>query len=183
LFKNAEWNYDSARAFSPDDKSLAVAGANGTFTLWDLVGMRPKAVLMREQKDEAQGAAFSPDAQSLATFSPNGSAKLWNLTAHTSRDVLPLQRRPTHSGAFSSDGRRLAIGAGDGTVRITDVSTSHPVCTLRGHGHIVYAVFFADTNTLVTASRDRVMVWRVPSFAEIDSAEKAQAAGVPAVGK
>ena len=45
--------------------------------------------------------------------------------------------------AFSPDGRRLATGGEENTVKIWDVQTGRELHTLRGHNGDVYAVAFS----------------------------------------
>ena len=45
--------------------------------------------------------------------------------------------------AFSPDGRRLATGGEENTVKIWDVQTGQELQTLRGHSGDVYTVAFS----------------------------------------
>jgi tetratricopeptide (TPR) repeat protein len=63
--------------------------------------------------------------------------------------------------SFSADGRRLASGSYDATVRVWDAASGQELLTLKGHTGIVYCVSFSpDGRRLASASFDQtVRVW------------------------
>lgn len=75
------------------------------------------------------------------------------------------------SVSFSPDGKVIASGSRDGSVRIWDVDSGKPIGTLRGHMSWVDRVAFtADGKTLASASFDQtVILWNLdfPSYAKI----------------
>ncbi|WAO93526.1 Hypothetical protein NCS54_01107600 [Fusarium falciforme] len=77
------------------------------------------------------------------------------------------------SVAFSADGRRLASGSVDETVKVWDAATGACVQTLEGHGSWVFSVAFsADSRRLASGSDDEtVKVWDAATGACVQTLE------------
>jgi WD40 repeat protein len=113
----------------------------------------------------------------IQQFSPDGNTLLWRSdTSCVLLDVATGKDRhdwAAHRGgvwslAYSADGKRIATGGGDGTVRLWDAVTAQPLWTVAGHHRYVTRVAFSpDGKTLLsnTYYNEPAVLWDVASGA------------------
>jgi WD40 repeat protein len=79
--------------------------------------------------------------------------------------------------AFSPDGKTLATGSYDSSLKLWDLALGQSVATLRGHSSVVACLAFAPGgNAIYTGSGDAtVRIWHAPNFEEIAQAERGPA--------
>jgi WD40 repeat protein len=170
---------------SPDGKLLA--GGSFGFTnrkrfvrLWDVATGKELAKLkihrdLERNQGVLQWLAFTPDGRALVSASPAADGAEDVLTFWDVQSGKELRRLRTPLAyrhdvgaavAFSGDGRFMALGLQDTTVRLWDVAAARELRTLRGHerrsglGTIFCVAFAPDGKTLASAGSDRtVRLW------------------------
>jgi WD40 repeat protein len=93
---------------------------------------------------------------------------LWHLN-HNEKETLKGHTDPVNSVAFSPDGRMLASGCQDNTVKLWDVSTRQELATLNGHTNSVFSVAFSpDGKTIASGGADNtVKLWNASTRQEL----------------
>ena len=122
-------------SLSPDGRKLAVTRPpTGPVEVVELTGRRRTSTLL-ESETVWDLVRFTPDGRYLVGGSYKGWARLWSVEergpSNLAEEWKPATRRFTgHAGrvdweSVSPDGRTLATGSPDGTVRLWDLPTQH----------------------------------------------------------
>ena len=111
-------------AFSPDGQSLAAGGDDPAVSVWAMPTPSVPATIALDRAVSIDVVAFDPDGQLHAMGSGSDQALLlWE----PGEEVAPVsltgsQNWRAASAAFDAEGTMLAVGGGDGSVRLWDVT-------------------------------------------------------------
>jgi len=148
-----------ALAFSPDDKTLAVA-AGSTVELWD-VARRNVAQRLPHEKP-LFSLAFAPDGRRLATAGESHVLTIWDMATGRPDRTMKGHAGAIYSVAYASDGRMLASASHDQTLKFWSVVKGEFALTLVAPASPLTEVAVSpDGAKLATGTQDGVIqVWR-----------------------
>jgi FOG: WD40 repeat len=165
-------------AFARNGSLAAIAACN--VQLWDFSDGKAPSLLNKLDAVDPRGVAFNAEGTLLASANANSSISIWSLDPNTG--IQPLATITTaHASevtgvAISPDGKTLASGGADQAVILWDISDpEHPIQrgVLGHHSSAVLngAIFFlADGKTLISASKDEIILWDVDPQSWIEKA-------------
>ena len=111
----------SARGLSPDGRSAALGGFDGSVAILDLrTGER--RTLAGRHEDRVRALAFSADGRTLATTAGDGRVLIRDLRSGEVRETLTGQTGAINSLKFSDDGHTLYTAGLDGRIIAWDIA-------------------------------------------------------------
>ena len=163
-----------AVALSGDGQVAASGGQDRTIRVWKTASGESLATL-EGHTGTVWGVALSSDGRLVASGSQDGTVKLWSfdrtgqrlrMSGDTARLLATLEG---HTGtvwavALSGDGRLVASGSQDATVRLWN-TRGEPLACLRGHTAGVWGVALSGDGRLVASSSQdgTVRLWETAS--------------------
>lgn len=143
--------------FSPDGSLLAIAGfhevlirsGDGVELVARLVGM----------SERIEAVAFSADGKRLAVAGGQpgrmGELQLWNVESKQLELSIPITFDTVYGASWSPDGKLVAIGCGDATVRAFDTTTGEQTFFNGAHDDwALDTIFSVDGSLIVSVGRD-----------------------------
>jgi WD40 repeat protein len=161
-------------AFSPDGQKLASATGGRTIKINDTATGKELFTLAPDRGFLINSLAWSPDSRLIASgnmetragVSPSTTdfgfgnlfaftLKLWDVS-DPNAGAKELRAMTGHTGrvtaiAFSPDGRLMASGGDDASIKLWDTATGREVATLTGHTLGVSAIDFSPDGKLIAS--------------------------------
>ena len=144
--------------YSPDGKTIATAGADGTMQWWDAhIGDNIKT--FTEYISGSRSITYSPDEKIIAV-TVGGKVNLWNASGRHLKTLKGHKEGYVAGITFSPDGDILVTGSSDKTARLWNVHTGENIEILTGHTGIVYnAIFSPDGDSFITRGGNTMRMW------------------------
>ena len=160
--------------FSPHGKLAALVLETGNVVIQDL-SLKNGYLAEHEVRDSdfTKALAFSFDESMLAYGSLGGTVKIWDIPREEVFRTLQIPESASNDRmrgrvmvmavAFSSDGKMLAAGSDDQTIRIWDTAMGGTAHVLTGHFGSVKALAFAPSGKIIASgSGDQtVRIWNL----------------------
>lgn len=144
----------TSMAFSPDGRTLATGGVESKSNI-DFTAMM--AGNMPGQKGQKRSSQNPPDPQDIMKsmkVEAIGQVELWDIANGQPLGALKGHGKGVTSVAFSRDGRLLASGSSDNTIRIWDLATKRELRTLTGHTSNIESIDFSPDGRLLASAGD-----------------------------
>lgn len=137
-------------SFSPDGRTLAIGGVESKSNLDFATMMNPAA-----QKNRKNSRPPDPDEiMKNMKVEATGQVTLWDVASGTEIGALKGHGKGVTQVAFSRDGRLLASGSSNNTIRIWDVGARRELRTLAGHTANIESIDFSPDGRLLASASD-----------------------------
>ena len=162
-------------AFSPDGKTMIYLSQNKTtqhgsreaaslpcVNLWDVENRTFRHQLLGHQ-DAIMWTAMSLDNQLVASIAWDGTARVWDANSGACLHVFGPFGGQLWCGAFSPDGKYLAISQGSPKthIHVYEISTEQPVSRFDGFHHWARSIAWSPDGTMLACGADRseLRIW------------------------
>lgn len=164
--------------YSPSGERVVTTGSDRSIKLWrrhlQTGTWTAEVKLIGEHTGTIRVAKFAPhqDDSVLVSVGDDSQAVIWHRDEHSGWQAIRSLRGHSgaiHALALSADGRWVATGSEDQTIRIWDLSDGTLQTVLSGHrGAVRCLSFSADSERLLSGGSDnRAILWSVAQAAPL----------------
>jgi WD40 repeat protein len=152
-------NWVFSIAYSPNERRMASASADGTVRIWDLATGECELILRHEHW--VIRTIFSPDGRFLVVSGMSGTIYVWDTISGQLVRTLDGHSDWVWSIDTSTDGKTLISAGEDRTIRVWNLSTGLCTTVFRAHQDRIWSISLApDDRHLVSGSEDRtISIW------------------------
>jgi Prp8 binding protein len=151
----------TAVAVSEAGNEIYSGGIDNDIKVWDI---RKKALVhsMLGHTDTVTSLRVSPDGQQLLSYAMDSTARTWDIRpfAPAERHIRTFDGAPLGleknliRGSWDSDGKKIGVGAGDGTVVVWGSDSGKLLYKLPGHKGTVNCAEFAPGDAPISGCLD-----------------------------
>lgn len=145
----------SAIALSVDRSLLAVATWKGV-DIWDVKAKKARSF----GTDSGPSLSFSRDGEEIAVALGH-TVQLLNVQTGETRILDKSGKSTVTAVAFAPDGKTIAIGSDDETIRIWDRQSNEFALLGEGRGRTLGLAFSPDGKTLVSGTSESIKLWNI----------------------
>ncbi len=169
-------------AFSPDSHTLVSGSLDRSIILWNIEPQATLGHILDRQASPVLTVAYSPDGTQFASAGGNilgnttgtddNAIHIWDATSHTEISSLNGHTLYVTSIVYSPDGKFLASGSGDHTIRLWDTATDATIRTIQPQNPGLYLAlaFSPDGKTLASGGDDgTITLWDIQTGDPIGS--------------
>lgn len=146
-----------AVAFHPNNRQVFSASWDATARLWDIkTGEEKKRYT---HPIDVNGLALSRDASTMLTGCDNQTVYLWDVDKGQEPKRFAGHTNFVYAVAFAPDGRHIASGGTDRTVRVFDLATGNLLKTFECANNVTNVAFTVDSKYVLSSGDSVIHMW------------------------
>ena len=143
-------------AFSPDGRRIAVTGGlpgrSGELQVWRIETRKPSEKDKTKARDKKKADGNQDEHDTKSSSKANASQGNIEVALEIS---IPVTHDTVYGGAWSPDGKLIAVGCADNTLRAFDAATGKQVLFQGAHNDwVLDTVFSVDGKHIISVGRD-----------------------------